>query len=63
VPHDERFGVIAEMRKESLIRHAGLSEVGVDDIEAAQRHFRVATVQNLYDLANPAEQKSHRLWR
>ena len=51
VPRDEQFGVIAEMRAEGLIRHVGLSEVGVDDIEAARKYFPVATVQNLYNLA------------
>lgn len=52
VPQDEQFGVIAEMQKEGLIHHAGLSEVGVDEIKAAQKHFKVATVQNLYNLGN-----------
>ena len=52
VPREEQFQVIAEMRKEGLIRHVGLSEVGVEEIEAARRHFPVATVQNLYNLAN-----------
>lgn len=52
VPRDEQFGVIAAMRKEGLIRHAGLSNVGVDDIEAARKHFPVATVQNRYNLAD-----------
>ncbi len=51
-PREEQFGVIGEMRKEGLIRHVGLSEVGVDDIEAAQKHFPVATVQNEYNLVN-----------
>ncbi len=52
VPRDEQFGVIAAMQKEGLIRHAGLSEVGVDDIKAAQKHFAVATVQNRYNLVD-----------
>lgn len=52
VPRDEQFGVIAAMRKEGLIRHVGLSEVGVDDIEAAQKYFSVATVQNRYNLVD-----------
>ena len=52
VPRDEQFGVIAEMQREGLIRHAGLSEVGVEDIEAARKVFPVATVQNLYNLGN-----------
>ncbi|MGZ3275237.1 MAG: aldo/keto reductase [Caulobacteraceae bacterium] len=50
VPRDEQFGVIAEMRKEGLIRHVGLSEVGVEEIEAAQAHFPVVSVQNQYNL-------------
>lgn len=52
VPRDEQFGVIADMQKEGLIRHAGLSQVSVEEIKAAQKHFKVATVQNLYNLTN-----------
>jgi aryl-alcohol dehydrogenase-like predicted oxidoreductase len=52
VPREEQFGAIAQMQKEGLIRHVGLSEVSVEEIKAAQRHFRVATVQNLYNLVN-----------
>lgn len=51
-PREEQFGVIAEMQKEGLIRHVGLSEVSVADIEAASKYFKVATVQNLYNFAN-----------
>jgi aryl-alcohol dehydrogenase-like predicted oxidoreductase len=49
-PRDEQFGVIADMQQEGLIRHVGLSEVGVEEIEAAQKHFPVVTVQNEYNL-------------
>lgn len=49
-PREEQFGVVADMQKEGLIRHVGLSEVGFEDIEAARKHFRVATVQNEYNL-------------
>lgn len=52
VPREEQFAAIAAMQKEGLIRHVGLSEVEVDDIVAAQKHFKVATVQNLYNLTN-----------
>ncbi len=52
VPRDEQFEVIAAMRKEGLIRHVGLSEVGVEEIEAARRYFPVATVQNQYNLVD-----------
>ncbi len=52
VPADEQFAEIAAMQKEGLIRHVGLSEVGVDAIEAAGKHFVVATVQNEYNLVD-----------
>jgi len=49
-PRDEQFGVIADMQREGLIRHVGLSEVSVADIEEARRHFPVVSVQNMYNL-------------
>jgi aryl-alcohol dehydrogenase-like predicted oxidoreductase len=52
VPAEEQFGEIAAMRKEGLIRHVGLSEVSVAEIEAAQKHFPVTTVQNRYNLVD-----------
>lgn len=52
VPRDEQLQVIADMQREGLIRHVGLSEVSVEDIEAASRFFPVTTVQNLYNLVN-----------
>jgi len=51
-PREEQFGVIADMLKEGLIRHAGLSNVTVEDIEAARKVFPVATVQNRYNLVD-----------
>lgn len=52
VPSADQFGVIADMQKEGLIRHAGLSEVSVAEIEEASKYFKVATVQNHYNFAN-----------
>jgi aryl-alcohol dehydrogenase-like predicted oxidoreductase len=52
VPQAEQFEAIAAMQKEGLIRHIGLSEVGVDEVKAAQAVFAVTTVQNEYNLAN-----------
>ncbi len=54
VPEAEQFGAIAEMRREGLIRHVGLSNVGVETIRAAQAHFPVVSVQNRYNLADRA---------
>ena len=51
-PRADQFEVIAAMQKEGLIRHVGLSEVSVADMEEASKYFKVTTVQNLYNLAN-----------
>jgi aryl-alcohol dehydrogenase-like predicted oxidoreductase len=51
-PRMTQFKAIARMIDEGVIRHAGLSEVSVADIEAAQRFFSVATVQNRYSLVD-----------
>jgi pyridoxine 4-dehydrogenase len=50
VPRDEQFDAIKKMQQEGLIRHVGLSEVNVEEIQAAQKFFKVVTVQNLYNL-------------
>lgn len=52
VPRDEQFGAIRQLMDEGVIRHAGLSEVNVEEIQAARQVFPVATVQNLYNLIN-----------
>jgi len=51
-PRADQFGAIAQMQQDGLIRHVGLSEVSVADIEEAGRYFKVTTVQNLYNLVN-----------
>ena len=50
VAREEQFQVIADMQREGLIRHVGLSEVSVEEIQAAQQFFPVVSVQNLYNL-------------
>jgi pyridoxine 4-dehydrogenase len=50
VPRDEQFAAIKSLLDDGLIRHAGLSEVSVEEIEAARKVFPVATVQNRYNL-------------
>jgi pyridoxine 4-dehydrogenase len=56
VPRDEQFGAIRRLLDSGVIRHAGLSEVSVADIEAASRVFKVATVQNRYNLVDRASE-------
>ena len=52
VPLDDQFGTVAKFLKDGLIRHAGLSNVTVEQIKTAQKHFPVATVQNKYSLSD-----------
>jgi pyridoxine 4-dehydrogenase len=52
VPADEQFDAVRSLLDDKLIRHAGLSEVSVADIEAASKVFKVATVQNRYNLVD-----------
>ena len=51
VPADDQFGVLRDLQKEGKVRHVGLSEVNVTEIEAARRIVPIATVQNQYNLA------------
>lgn len=50
VPRDEQFAAIRQLLDDEVILHAGLSEVSVEEIEAAQKHFPVASVQNRFNL-------------
>ena len=52
VPRAEQFGAVKQLLDDGVIRHAGLSEVSVAEIKAASEVFRVATVQNSYNLAD-----------
>jgi pyridoxine 4-dehydrogenase len=52
VPRDEQFSAVKKLLDDGVIRHAGLSEVSVADIKAASKHFKVATVQNRYNLVD-----------
>ena len=48
----EEFGALAQMQKEGLIRHLGLSAVSAAQLTEAQAIAPVVTVQNLYNLAS-----------
>jgi pyridoxine 4-dehydrogenase len=56
VPRDEQFGAIKSLLDAGVIRWAGLSEVSIADIEAAAKVFKVATVQNRYNLVDRASE-------
>jgi len=52
VPAEESFGVLAELRDEGKIRHVGLSEVSVEEIQQAREILPIASVQNRFNLAD-----------
>src|SRR4051812_30879940 len=52
VPLDDQIGTLVDLQREGKIRHIGLSEVSVDQIEAVRRITTVATVQNRYNLVD-----------
>jgi pyridoxine 4-dehydrogenase len=58
VPRDEQFGAIKELLDAGIIRNAGLSEVSVREIKAASTVFKVATVQNHYNLVHRAHEET-----
>jgi pyridoxine 4-dehydrogenase len=52
VPRDEQFDAVKLLLDDGVIAYAGLSEVSVEEIEAASRVFPVSTVQNRYNFAD-----------
>jgi pyridoxine 4-dehydrogenase len=52
VPRDGQFEAVKSLQDDGIIRHAGLSNVSVAEIEAALKVFKVATVQNRYNLVD-----------
>jgi pyridoxine 4-dehydrogenase len=51
VPLEESVGALAELRREGKIRHIGLSNVTVEQIESAREIVPIVSVQNEYNLA------------
>ena len=51
VPLADQLGELVTLQDEGKVRYIGLSEVGVDDLEAAEKIARIVSVQNLYNLA------------
>lgn len=48
----EQFGALADLQREGLIRHLGLSTVNSNQLTEAQAIAPVVTVQNFYNIAN-----------
>jgi aryl-alcohol dehydrogenase-like predicted oxidoreductase len=52
VPTADQLGELALLRQEGKIRHIGVSEVTVEQLEEARSYADVVSVQNLYNLAD-----------
>src|SRR2546422_2122078 len=51
VPYAESVGALAELRDEGKVRHVGISNVGIAQLEEAQRIVPVVSVQNRYSMS------------
>ena len=52
VAAEEQFGLLADLVKEGKVRHVGLSEVTVPEIEQARTIVPIVSVQNRYNLTD-----------
>jgi pyridoxine 4-dehydrogenase len=52
VPMEDQVGELKDLQDEGKIRHLGLSEVTVDELEAARRIAPIVSVQNRFNLAD-----------
>jgi pyridoxine 4-dehydrogenase len=52
VPLEDQIGELKALQDEGKIGHIGLSEVSVEELKAAEKITKIATVQNLYNLTN-----------
>ena len=53
---EDQLGELGALQREGKIRHIGLSEVSVADIEAARKIVDIVSVQNRYNLADRASE-------
>jgi aryl-alcohol dehydrogenase-like predicted oxidoreductase len=49
-PAEDQVGELVKLQQEGKIRHIGLSEVNVDQLEAARKTATIVSVQNMYNL-------------
>ncbi|MBP2477494.1 aryl-alcohol dehydrogenase-like predicted oxidoreductase [Crossiella equi] len=51
-PLADQLGAFVELQRQGKVKHIGLSEVSVEELEAAREITPIASVQNLYNLTN-----------
>ena len=52
VPFEKMFEFLQSVQEEGLVKHIGLSEVSVEDIQKAEKYINVVSVQNMYSVDN-----------
>lgn len=52
VPFEDTFTFLQKIQEEGLVKHIGLSEVSVEQIQRAQQYIKVVSVQNMYSVDN-----------
>ena len=53
---EDQLGAFAELKDQGKVRHIGVSEVTVEQLEAAREVTEIASVQNLYNLTDRSAQ-------
>lgn len=56
VPIEDSVAALAELREEGKIRHIGVSNVGVEEVERAQQIAPIVSVQNHYNVSDRASE-------
>ncbi len=56
VPLADQLGAFKELQEQGKVRHIGVSEVSVEELEAAREIVEIVSVQNLYNLTNRQSQ-------
>jgi len=56
VPLADQLGAFVELQQQGKVRHIGLSEVSVEQLEEARAVTEIVSVQNLYNLTNRRSQ-------
>ncbi len=51
-PIADQVGELLALKNEGKIRHIGLSEIGVEELTAAQKTTEIVSVQNMYNLTS-----------
>jgi len=52
VPFEDTLAFLQKVQEEGLVKHIGLSEVTIEQIQKAQEYVKIVSVQNMYSVDN-----------